>query len=316
MKVMVKDFRVNQLVTSFFLLESFGLRRGRSGREFLFLRLSDRTGRVIGYLWDEPRSFLGSLRSGSFVKVEGVVGVLNGSWVLNILRIRRAGAEEVEVGDFFEMVPGGISFWFDELVSFLKVIGDGDCRRLIKAFLGDREFLDSFKYSPGGLSYHHTYIGGLLEHTVMTMRQGVITSERFSSLLDRDLLLTGCFLHDIGKTREIEWGLRRGYRTEGRLLGHIFLGLLMFEEKISGLGSFPRELSLLLRHMILSHHGRFGSRGLIRPLTPEAIVLSLIEGMDAALNHLFSHLRGSDRKRDWSQYDRFLKTEIYLKKAG
>ncbi len=309
MKVMVKDLRVNQLFTSFFLLESFGLRRTKSGREFLFLRLSDRTGRVIGYLWEEPESFLESLRRGTFLKVRGVPRILNGSLVLDIWRIRKAEAREVKVRDFFEMVPGGISHWFERLLSFLKMIEERNCRRLIEAFLRDKEFLESLRLSPAGLSYHHSYIGGLLEHTVSTMSQGIIASERLSGLIDRDLLLTGCFLHDIGKTKELNWGLTRGYTTEGRLLGHIFLGLLMLEEKRAQLREFPGELSMLLRHMVVSHHGRP-----IKPLTPEAIVLHLIEGSDATLNHLWSHLRYSDPNREWSHYDRFLKTEIYLKK--
>ncbi len=315
MKVMVKDLGVNEVFISFFLLESFELRRTRKGREFLVLRLSDRSGRIVGFVWDRPGLLWDSLKNGVFVKVMAMSRLLNGSLVLDIWRLRRAEAKEVEVGDFFEVVPGGISFWFERLIASVGMIEEEHCRRLVGAFLRDEGFLESFKLSPAALSYHHRYLGGLLEHTVMTMRQGVITSERFGGILDRDLLLTGCFLHDIGKTREMDWG-GRGYRVEGRLLGHIGLGLLMLEEKLSELEEFPGGLGLCLKHMILSHHGGPHKGSPLRPLTPEAIVLHLIEGADAALNHLYTHVRDSDLSKEWTPYDRFFKTEIYLKRAG
>jgi len=148
----------------------------------------------------------------------------------------------------------------------------------------------------------------------MTMSQAALISERLSEIIDRDLLMTGCFLHDIGKTRELTVGFPLEYTTEGRLLGHIVLGLLMLEKKISEIERFPEELSLLLRHMILSHHGQPEHGSPIRPLTPEAVVLHLIEGSDAAINHLYLHLKGLGKDRIWSPYDRFLKAELYLKK--
>jgi 3'-5' exoribonuclease len=314
MKAMIKELRENQSVTTFLLLGSFELRRTKSGKEFLHLRLYDRTGSISGFIWKEPKLIIPTLRERSFVKVRGFCKVLNGSLVMEIDRIRKADSGEVDPKDFFGVVPGGISYWYERLLDSLRLIENRQCRALIRSFLEDQEFLDRFKTSPGGTSYHHPYRGGLLEHTVMSMSQAALISERLSGVIDRDLLLTGCFLHDIGKTRELTDGLIREYTTEGRLLGHIGLGLLMLEEKISGIGGFSEDLSLLLGHMILSHHGRPEHGSPIKHLTPEAIVLNLIEGADATLNHLYFHLKGSDPNQLWSRYDRFLKSEIYIGK--
>ncbi len=314
MKVMVKDLKPKQFVTSFFLLGSFELRRTKNGREFLLLRLSDRTGSILGFIWKNPALVLHILRENSIVKLMGVTRQMNGALGLDVYRIRRAEREEVNLGDYLGVVPEGISYWYGRLIEAVREIRDRYCRGLIDSFLGDEVFMRPFKVCPGGVSYHHHYRGGLLEHTVMTMRQAVLLSGRLSEIIDRDLLMTGCFLHDIGKTRELTAGLAREYTTEGRLLGHILLGLLMLEERLGRMGGFPEDLSLHLRHMILSHHGHPEHGSPIRPLTPEAVVLHLIEGNDAAINHLCLHLKGLGKDQVWSPYDRFLKTELYLKK--
>lgn len=313
MKILIKEITQNQPITTFFYLGSYEIKETTRGRSFLLLRLSDKTGRLFGFIWNKPRLVLSSLKEKSFVKVRGVTKLLKGSLVIDIERIRMAEAGEIEMGDFYQIVPGGIAFWFEQLVETLGLIEDSHCRRLINAFLNDKEFMNSFKRCPGGLSYHHSYLGGLLEHTVTTMRQAAITAERFPETLQRDLLLTGCFLHDIGKTRELSEGLVYEYTTEGRLLGHISLGLLMLEEKILQVEGFPENLSMPLRHMILSHHGRLEFGSPVKPLTPEAIALHLIEGTDATLNHIDSFVKGADPNRPWSFYDRFFKAELFLK---
>jgi len=314
MKVMVKDLRAKQFVTTFFLLSSFELRRTKSGKEFLLLRLSDRTGSIIGFIWKNPTLMLHILKENSIVKLMGVTRQMSGSLGLDVYRISGAEREEVNLDDYLGVVSEGISYWYGRLIESVREIRDRYCRGLIDSFLGDEAFMSSFKVCPGGVSYHHPYRGGLLEHTVMTMKQAVLISGRLSEIIDRDLLMTGCFLHDIGKIRELTVGLPRDYTTEGRLLGHIFLGLLMLEERLSRMGGFPEDLTLHLRHMILSHHGQPEHGSPIRPLTPEAFVLHLIEGSDAAINHLYLHLRGLEKDQIWSPYDRFLKAELYLKK--
>jgi 3'-5' exoribonuclease len=314
MKLMKKDIRPNQEVTTFFALEFMQLRKSSTRKHFLLLHLYDKTGRINGYLWNDPIEMAALLQAKSFVKVRGVTSMLNDSLIINVEKIRTAEKEEIDITDFLEVTPGGISVWHERLLKSVETIQDAHCRKLIASFISDSGFLELFITSPGGLSVHHNYVGGLLEHTVCTMELVCAFADRHPAIVNRDILMTGAFLHDTGKTREIYWEIAREYTTEGKLLGHITLGIMMLEEKLRGLKDFPSELANRLRHMIVSHHGNLEHGSPIRPATPEALVLHLVEATDAKINHLYCHMGNSDPDRDWSYYDRILETEIYQKK--
>jgi 3'-5' exoribonuclease len=314
MKQMKKDIKPSQMITTFFALESMEIKKSKAQQNFLALDLYDRTGRIKGYLWNEPVVVAATLTEKSFVKVRGIAKMINNSLIIEIEKIRKAEKHEIDMRDFLEVVSGGIDLWYKKLLDLVKLVRDVNCKRLIDSFLADEGFIELFTTSPGGVSVHHNYVGGLLEHTVNTMELAALTADRNSGLLDKDLLLTGSFLHDIGKIREIYWEIAKEYTTEGKLLGHIGIGLLMLEDKLSRIKDFPEDLSMLLKHMILSHHGELEYGSPVKPATPEALALHLIENTDAKINHLYCHLGNSNPDRQWSHFDRFLNTEIYQKK--
>ena len=314
MKLMKKDIKANHLITTFFALESMQLRKSRAQRQFLDLSLYDKTGKIKGYLWDNPTETATTLKEKSFVKVRGIATSINDSLILNIERIRTAKKEETDMRDFLEIVSGGTDLWHKKLLKSINLIKDLNCKRLVHSFLNDGGFMELFLTSPGGIWVHHNYIGGLLEHIANVMTQAEITADSNPALLDKDLLLTGAFLHDIGKTREIYWEIAKEYTTEGKLMGHISIGLLMLEEKLSKLKDFPADLALLLKHMILSHHGKPEYGSPVVPATPEALALHLIENTDAKINHLYCHLGNSNPDEQWSYFDKFLNTGIYQRK--
>ena len=150
-----------------------------------------------------------------------------------------------------------------------------------------------------------------MEHTVNTMSHAVHMSEQYSGLMDRDLLLTGSFIHDIGKLKEMTGGVSRGYTTEGKLLGHVAMGCLMLEEKLSALREIPADLGLLLKHMVLSHHGSLEFGSPVKPATPEALALHYIDNLDAKMNHLSCFLKDCDQENPWSSFDRHFGVEMY-----
>lgn len=314
MKPMKKDIRPNQEVTTFFALESMQLKRTKSRNSYLVLGLYDRTGRINGYVWEDAVDMAATLREKTIVKVRGQADTFNGSMTLKIERIRTAEKHETDIRDFLEGVPGGINLWHRRLISIVETIQDVHCMDLIKAFLDDSGFLELFITTPGGLSIHHNYIGGLLEHTVSAMEMVSTAADRNPALIDRDQVVTGAFLHDIGKTREIYWEIAREYTTEGKLLGHIILGIMMLQEKLAVLKDFPDDLANRLRHMVASHHGRLEYGSPVKPATPEAIALHYMEEFDAKINHLYRHMGNSDPDKDWSDYDRVLENQIYQKK--
>lgn len=314
MKIMKKDIRANDQVTTFFALESMRLRTSRNRNNFLELSLHDRTGKIKGYLWNDPVIMSAVLREKTIVKVKANVSLHNDSLILNVEKIRRANKDEYDINDFMEVVPGGIPYWLGRLNEAIGEIKEANCRRLVDSFLQDDVFLRHFSEAPGGVSIHHGYVGGLLEHTVMIMEQGRREAQKHPGLLDRDLLLTGAFLHDVGKTRELFWELGREYTTEGRLMGHIAIGIIMIEEKLSAMPDFPKDLALLVRHMVLSHHGSLEFGSPVRPGIPEALVLSLLDNTDAKINHVYGQLANAGPDDSWSGFDKVLETSLYQRK--
>lgn len=311
MKLLKKDIKPNEPITTYFSIESMSLRKSKSKQNFLLIELYDKTGRINGYLWDEPVVMAATLAENSYVKVRGITKIINGALVLEIERIRNAEKHEIDIRDFFEVVSGGVDLWDDNLREALSNIRDENCKRLIDIFLKDEGFMEKFKTSPGGLSVHHNYIGGLIEHTLNTMSIAVMIADNNPALIDKDILVTGSFLHDIGKTSELCWEVSKGYTTEGKLLGHISIGFLMLQQKLSELKEFPEQLALMLKHMVLSHHGALEFGSPVRPATPEALALHLIENLDAKVNHLYCHLNNADPDKQWSHFDKILNTEIY-----
>jgi 3'-5' exoribonuclease len=314
MKTMKKDIHANEQITTFFALESMRLRTSKNKNNFLELTLQDKTGRIKGYLWNDPVITAATLKEKSIVKVRAMVSQYNDSLILNVEKIRQANKDEFEIQDFMEVVAGGIEQWLIRLRELTVEVKETNCQMVINRFLEDQAFMNLFTSAPGGVSIHHGYAGGLLEHTVMIMGQGLLLAEKHPGLLDKDLLLTGAFIHDIGKTRELGCELTREYTTEGKLMGHIVIGILMLEEKISKISDFPDDLALLLKHMILSHHGELEFGSPIRPATPEAITLNLLDNADAKINHIYRQLGYSNPDDMWSGFDKILKTELYQKR--
>ena len=310
MKAMKADIKEREKITTYFILGTLELRKSKNQQQFLSVSLSDRTGSIRGYLWKGAEAAAATLKENSLVKVRGLAKKVGDSLTIEIERIREAMKDEVDMQDLLEIVQGGVELWQGKLTETIRSIKGKECRRLIDTFLSDAGFYEQFIKAPGGVTVHHNYVGGLLEHTVSTMSLASLTADRYP-LLDKDLLMTGAFLHDIGKTKELFYDMARDYTTEGKLLGHILLGISMIEERISRLQNFPEDIALDLKHMIISHHGEpdFGSP--VRPATPEALALHMIDNADAKLNHLNCHLKNSNEADLWSHFDRFLKTAIY-----
>jgi 3'-5' exoribonuclease len=285
MKLMVKDIKPNEIITSIFAIDFFQLKQSKNSDYYLFLKLCDKTGSIKGFIWHEALNIKDKLNENSYVKVTGITKVLGDSLVIDIFDITPIGKEEVDLRDFFETVKEGIDYWFQELINLVDLVKNDFCKELIFQFLNDQKIMRLFKTRPAGATIHHNYIGGLLQHTVNTMILLDKIADTYNEKLDRDLLLTGAFLHDIGKVEELKYDGTIRYTIKGELLGHITLGILLLEKKIERIRNFPYELALLLKHMVLSHHGKLEYGSPVQPKIPEAKVLSIIEGTDAEINN-------------------------------
>ena len=284
----MKDFYVkdaarheNAVVTSYFCLSQVSLRERRgAGGQYLALTLSDKTGSFEARMWEEFAEAFQTCGEGCYVKVQGQISKYQGKFQITVMKMRSAAPNEVEVGDF---VPVS-QFFMEEMDAELRGIVAGfvdeDLKRLVLAFLDDEEIGGAFRVAPAAVRLHHAWIHGLLEHVLLLVRVLYATAA-FYPEVNRDLLITGAILHDIGKVKELSWKRNFTYTLEGQMIGHISIAQGMLREKVRELPDFPEKLRVLVEHMILSHHGKyeFGSPKL--PMTPEAMLLSAMDDLEA-----------------------------------
>jgi 3'-5' exoribonuclease len=181
------------------------------------------------------------------------------------------------------------------LEASVESLRNPDLKRLLAALLADPAIAEAYREAPAARQLHHAWLGGLLEHVVSLLALAERVATHYP-MLDRDLLVTGVVLHDIGKIRELTWQLGFAYTVEGVLLGHIQMGVDLVEKTIATLPGFPDRLRTLVLHMILAHHGKleFGSPKL--PMTPEALVLNFLDDLDAKMQAMASEFERSDRE--------------------
>jgi 3'-5' exoribonuclease len=290
----MKDFYVvdaakfdGAAVTTFLAVSSMSVREKKTGAgQYLALTLSDKTGTIEARMWEEIASAVATCSEGCYVKVHGQVSKYprnsDGKWQITLTKMRLAAESEVDAADFVPTTQFDIGEMWAELRGYVGEFKNAELRRLVFAFLDDEEIGAAYRAAPAAKVLHHAWIGGLLEHVVALVRVCRATAP-FYPEVDRDLLVTGAILHDIGKTRELYWGTTFGYTLEGQMIGHISIAQGMLREKVAGLAGFPDKLRVLVEHMILSHHGRyeFGSPKL--PMTPEAVLLSALDDVEAKM---------------------------------
>jgi len=239
------------------------------------------------------------------------------------LRIAQPG--EVEKSDMLPATGYDVNDLWRQLGNFIEGMSNTDLKALLRAILSDAGIAAAYREAPAARQLHHAWLGGLLEHVVSLLRLGDRVAAHYP-LLDRDLLLTGVILHDIGKIRELSWEIGFDYTIEGVLLGHIQMGVDLAEKAIASLPDFPDRLRTLVLHLILSHHGKleFGSPKL--PMIPEALVLNFIDDLDAKMQAVISEFDKSAREgrgpdeltgRVWSLDNRqLLNTKKWLSQDG
>ena len=258
-------------------------RTTRQGKPYLSLTLGDKTGQIEARIWDPNDSRIArDFDQGDIVKVRASASRYDERLQMKIENLRRALPGEAEKADMLPSTTQSVAVLWSQLESFVASFQNADLKRLLEAILADEAVAGAYREAPAAKQLHHAWLGGLLEHVVSLLGLADRVAGHYP-LLDRDLLLTGVILHDIGKVRELSWDLGFEYTVEGILLGHIQMGVEMVERAIDGLEGFPPRLRTLVVHMILSHHGKleFGSPKL--PMIPEAIALNFVDDLDAKI---------------------------------
>jgi 3'-5' exoribonuclease len=265
-----------EAVDQVFLASQKQLRPNRNGNLYMQVDLSDRTGSISARMWNASDADYRAFEDGDFVRVEGSTQLFQGAIQLIANNICRARTDEVDLGDFTPLANADI----DRLAVRL-----GEMLRKIK---------DPHLLALAGIKHHHAYHGGLLQHVTNLMEVVLRIVDRFP-MLDPDLLLLGAFLHDMGKVDELSYERSFSYTDEGQLLGHLVMAVGMLDTKIAEteklMGEpFPNELTLRLKHMIVSHHGQYEYGSPKLPMTLEAVALHQLDNLDAKIHNFYQQL--------------------------
>ncbi len=312
----VQQLTDGEALDEVYLVTEKQLRANRNGNLYIQLELRDRTGSISARLWNAGEHLFRSFEEGDFLRVRGKVQLFQGALQVILSHIDKAEAGQVELTDFLPHTEHDVSKLYERLRAALMRLTNPHLRGLVECFLMDADFVEGFSKVPAGVRNHHAYIGGLLEHVVRMLEAADKLLPLYPEL-DRDLLLTGIFLHDIGKVRELSYGRVFSYTDEGQLIGHLVLGVEMLNEKAARVPDltgepFPAEILLRLKHMIVSHHGslEFGSPKV--PMTPEAIALHYLDNLDAKV-HTFARDIREDRNQAsaWTPFSPSLQRRLF-----
>ncbi|MGA3129762.1 MAG: HD domain-containing protein [Terracidiphilus sp.] len=289
-------FEEGKLFDGFFLVLSKQQRTTKQNKAYLNLMLGDKTGQIEARVWElnDPR-IAKDFDRGDMVKVRGGVSRYDDRTQLKVDQLRKTLAGEADKLDMLPATTRDVGELWAQMDATVASLTNPDLERLLKTLLGDAELAQAYREAPAARQLHHAWLGGLLEHVVSLLGLAERVAAHYP-LLDRDLLVTGVILHDIGKIRELEWETGFDYTIEGVLLGHIQMGVGLVEKTIAGLPDFPDRLRTLVLHMVLSHHGKleFGSPKL--PMIPEALALNFIDDFDAKMQAVASEFEKSARE--------------------
>ena len=315
-KVFVRDIRDRFAVDSIFLVREKITAMAKNGKPYLTLKLMDKTGEVEGKVWDNVEALSAAFDKDDFIDVRAKATIYLGKMQLVIAELKKVPDHEVSLSDFLPVSGREIGEMLMELSTLLDSIRDQPIQRLLKAFFEDREILGLYSTAPAAKGMHHVYLGGLLEHSLAVARLVDLISPEYPGV-NRDLLIAGALLHDVGKVREMAYSRSFDYTDEGKLLGHIMIGVEMIQEKIDAIGGIPLELAMLLKHMILSHHGQYEFGSPKRPKTIEATMLNYLDDLDSKINGIRTHMaKEVENGSTWTSYhrlyDRYFFKENFL----
>ncbi|RLT20247.1 MAG: HD domain-containing protein [Planctomycetota bacterium] len=299
-----------------FLATHKQLRPNRNGQLYIQVELADKSGTITGRLWNASDDDFGGFEDGDYVRVEGHTQLYSGSLQLIIASIERADPRTIDEAEFLVLSKHDLVRLEAELNAILATITSAPLKALADELLADGPLMEAFRRTPAGVKHHHAYAGGLLDHVVNLLRLADRVAPLYPAL-DRNLLLVGVLVHDIGKTQELESLQGFSYTDVGQLLGHVLLGLEIVDAKIRAIETrtgqrFEPEAAMRVKHMIASHHGQyeFGSPKL--PMTLEAMALHHLDHLDAKMAGTIQLLQNEATAEDgWTQYQQSQGRKFY-----
>jgi 3'-5' exoribonuclease len=306
----VKDLRADSPVRTTFLVQSKERKITSNGGAYLDLSLQDTSGVISAKLWDYSERTTPPFEADDVVQVEGHVECYRGALQLRVRKITLCPAEEVSLLDYLPRTQRDPEEMYAALLERARRMSEGPLRTLTLSILEDPGVAAKYKVAPAAMSYHHAFLGGLLEHVSSLVALADSVADHYP-WLRRDLIVAGLVVHDIGKTEELNFSRGFRYSTRGQLIGHISMALEMVQEKIRQIPGFPTQLKDEIEHIIISHHGKLEFGSPKEPMFAEAMVVSFLDEMDSKMEAV-RHQYAADLNRpgEWTGRNPALKREL------
>ena len=311
--IQISNFKLGRSVQGFYLCKEKHLRHTRNGDLYLDVMLTDSTGVIPGKMWDLVDDFQNRFESGDPVAVKGKVGKYNDMLQLTVKQINRASSKQYDVYGYspeilLKKIDEPIDGLWKRLIKILNTLKQ-PYKDLITTIFN--QYKGKIQTMPASVNHHHPVIGGFLKHMVTTSEISKEILKHYPSL-DRDLLLSGILLHDIGKVKSINDDLISGHTDEGKLIGHIVLGRDIVLETARSMKKIPEDILTKLEHIILSHQGTPKKGSAVFPKFPEALFVHYIDALDGRLN-LMMDIVENDPNMNWTGFQPKFRSELFRK---
>jgi 3'-5' exoribonuclease len=315
-KIFVKEIKDRDQIKEVFLVKEKITAMAKNGKPYLTVRLMDKTGEIDAKVWDGIDQLAPLFEKNDFLEIAAKASVYLGKMQLVVSELRKIPEEEVVLADFLPETDRDITEMEADLHALLATVGNNWLRRLLDDIFSDPQIAPLYRMAPAAKGMHHVYLGGLLEHSLAVARLVDAIVPLYQDI-NRDLLIAGALLHDIGKVREMKFARSFDYSDEGKLIGHITIGVEMIHEKITALAGFPPDLAMHLKHLILSHHGQYEYGSPKRPKTVEATVLNYLDDLDSKINGIRTHIRKEgEMQGNWTSYHRLYDRYFYIDRSA
>jgi len=313
----ISEINPGETVDDIYLVKEAVLRSTSRGDLYIAMFVCDKTGQLNGRVWQASEQMYGEIPKPGFVHIKGRSEVYQSSLQIVINNISVIDASRVNIDDFLAHTDKDVDKMFAETKRIVGTVKNKQLKAIVDEFLADEELMKKFCYCPGGMSMHHDYIGGLLEHTWNMLRAASAILPLYPEV-QADLVLAGIFIHDMGKTEELKYDTAFSYTDSGQLIGHITKSVLMLHKKAEQLAAKGVQIegTILdaLGHIILSHHGEyeFGSPKL--PATAEAFMVCYIDDLDAKMNQVTRLIEEERGDSNWTGWQKPLETKLYRRR--
>lgn len=281
----------------------------KNGKPYDNVILQDKTGTIDAKIWDPNNAGIEEFDTMDYIEVHGDVICFQGALQVNVKRVRCCKEGEYDPAQYLPVSSKNIDAMMKELLEYIESIQNSYLKELLKEFfIKDERFVKAFRKSSAAKTIHHSFMGGLLEHTLSVTKLCDYYCSQYP-LLKRDLLISAAICHDIGKTRELSLFPENDYTDDGQFLGHIVIGTEMVGEKIRNISGFPKILENELKHCILAHHGEYEFGSPKKPAIMEALALNFADNTDAKLQ-TFTELMNNTTDTGWLGFNRLFDSNI------